>query len=232
MELPKTKVKASRKSPKNLVIYGPPKIVKTTVLSQLENCLIIDLEDGSDMVSALKVKANSLAELAEIGKAIIADGKPYKYIAVDTVTQLEVWCESEGKAMYQQTPMGKNFDPKNTGLSILSLPNGAGYLYLRLAYKKWFDRLNKLADHVILVGHLKDKMIDKKGKEVRSMDLDLTGKLRSITCANADAIGYIYREGETTRISFNSEGDITAGSRCEHLRGQDMDLDWGKIFID
>ena len=232
MELPKTKVKASRKSPKNLVIYGPPKIGKTTVLSQLENCLIIDLEDGSDMVSALKVKANSLAELAEIGKAIIADGKPYKYIAVDTVTQLEVWCESEGKAMYQQTPMGKNFDPKNTGLSILSLPNGAGYLYLRLAYKKWFDRLNKLADHVILVGHLKDKMIDKKGKEVRSMDLDLTGKLRSITCANADAIGYIYREGETTRISFNSEGDITAGSRCEHLRGQDMDLDWGKIFID
>ena len=100
------------------------------------------------------------------------------------------------------------------------------------AYKKWFDRLNKLADHVILVGHLKDKMIDKKGKEVRSMDLDLTGKLRSITCANADAIGYIYREGETTRISFNSEGDITAGSRCAHLRGQDMDLDWGKIFID
>ena len=232
MELPKKKIKASRKSPKNLVIYGPPKIGKTTVLSQLENCLIIDLEDGSDMVSALKVKANSLAELSEIGKAIIADGKPYKYIAVDTVTQLEVWCESEGKAMYQQTPMGKNFDPKNTGLSILSLPNGAGYLYLRLAYKKWFDRLNKLADHVILVGHLKDKMIDKKGKEVRSMDLDLTGKLRSITCANADAIGYIYREGETTRISFNSEGDITAGSRCEHLRGQDIDLDWGKIFID
>ena len=232
MELPKKKIKASRKSPKNLVIYGPPKIGKTTVLSQLENCLIIDLEDGSDMVSALKVKANSLAELAEIGKAIIADNKPYKYIAVDTVTQLEVWCESEGKAMYQQTPMGKNFDPKNTGLSILSLPNGAGYLYLRLAYKKWFDRLNKLADHVILVGHLKDKMIDKKGKEVRSMDLDLTGKLRSITCANADAIGYIYREGETTRISFNSEGDITAGSRCEHLRGQDIDLDWGKIFID
>jgi len=232
MELPKKKIKAARKSPKNLVIYGPPKIGKTTVLSQLENCLIIDLEDGSDMIDALKVKANSLAELAEIGKAIIADGKPYKYIAVDTVTQLEVWCEAEGKEMYKQTPMGKNFDPKNTGLSILSLPNGAGYLYLRLAYKKWFDRLNKLADHVILVGHLKDKMIDKKGKEVRSMDLDLTGKLRSITCANADAIGYIYRDGDTTRISFNSEGDITAGSRCAHLRGQDMDLDWGKIFID
>ena len=56
MELPKKKVKASRKSPKNMIIYGPPKIGKTTVLSQLNDCLIIDLEDGSDMVDALKVK--------------------------------------------------------------------------------------------------------------------------------------------------------------------------------
>ena len=63
MELPTKKVKASRKSPKNMIIYGAPKIGKTTVLSQLDNCLIIDLEDGSDMLDALKVKANSLKEL-------------------------------------------------------------------------------------------------------------------------------------------------------------------------
>jgi len=89
-----------------------------------------------------------------------------------------------------------------------------------------------LADHVILVGHLKDKMLDKKGKEVSSKDLDLTGKIKQITCANADAIGYIYRENEETKISFNSQGDITAGSRCGHLKGQDIVLDWTKIFID
>ena len=142
------------------------------------------------------------------------------------------WCEIEGKTMYQQTPMGKNFDIKNTGQSVLSLPNGAGYLYLRKAFEKWFKRLGGLADHVIFVGHLKDKMIDKKGKEVRSQDLDLTGKLRSISCANADAIGYIYREEDVTKISFDSDGDRNAGSRCEHLRGQNMELDWGKIFID
>ena len=122
--------------------------------------------------------------------------------------------------------------PKIPGMSILSLPNGAGYLYLRMAFKKWMDRLNMLADHVILVGHLKDKMIDKKGKEVSSKDLDLTGKIKQITCANADAIGYIYRENDNTMISFNSMNDITAGSRCDHLKGQDMKLDWTQIFID
>ena len=230
--LPKEKVKASRKSPKNMVIYGPPKIGKTTALSQLDDCLIIDLEDGSDMVDALKVQVNSLSELAELGKAIMKEGKPYKYIAIDTITKLEEWCEEDAKKIYTATPMGKNFEQKNPGASVLSLPNGAGYLYLRIAYKKWIDRLNKLADHVILVGHLKDKMLEKKGKEVATKDLDLTGKIKSITCANADAIGYIYREDDQTMISFNSMDDVTAGSRCDHLKGETMPLQWSSIFID
>ena len=232
MELPKNKVGAVRKSPKNMVIYGPPKIGKTTALSQLDNCLIIDLEGGSDIREALKIKVTNLIELAEVGKKIMQNKKPYKYVAVDTVTKLEEWCETEGKKIYKDTPMGKNFDKDNKGISVLSLPNGAGYLYLRIAFKRWIDRLNKLADHVILVGHLKDKMLDKKGKEVSSKDLDLTGKIKQITCANADAIGYIYREGDNTMISFNSMNDITAGSRCDHLKGQDMKLDWTQIFID
>jgi Cdc6-like AAA superfamily ATPase len=230
--LPKVKVPVARKSPKNMIIYGPPKIGKTTALSNLDGCLIIDLEQGSDMVEALKIKAKNLSELAQIGKAIMNDGKPYKYIAIDTVTKLEEWCEAEGKKIYQNTPMGKNFDKDKKGISVLSLPNGAGYLYLRMAYKRWIERLDHLADHIILVGHLKDKFIEKKGKEVSSKDLDLTGKIKQITCANADAIGYIFRENDNTMISFDSKEDLIAGSRCEHLKGQTMPLDWSKIFID
>jgi len=232
MELPKTKVKASRKSPKNMIIYGAPKIGKTTILSQLEDCLIIDLEDGSDMIDALKIKVSNLKELADVGREIFKQEKPYKYIAIDTISKLEEWCEEEGKKIYMKTPMGKNFETKNPGMSILSLPNGAGYLYLRMAYKKWIDNLNKLADHIILVGHLKDKMLEKKGKEVAVKDLDLTGKIKQITCANADAVGYIYREGEETMVSFNSMDDIVAGSRCEHLKGKTMPMNWSDIFID
>ena len=232
MELPQVKVKASRKSPKNMIIYGSPKIGKTTVLSQLDNCLIIDLEDGSDMLDALKVKAHSLKDLQAIGAAIMKAGRPYKYIAIDTISKLEEWCEEYGKQIYIKTPMGKTFEEKNPGMSILALPNGAGYLYLRMAYKEWIDKLNKLAEHVILVGHLKDKMLEKKGKEVAVKDLDLTGKIKQITCANSDAVGYIFRENDETMISFDSLEDIAAGSRCEHLKGQTMPMNWSKIFID
>ena len=232
LTLPKKVVKATRKSPKNMIIYGPPKIGKTTALSQLEGCLIIDLEDGSDMVDALKIKVNSIADLGKIGKQIMQEEKPYKYIAIDTITQLEVWCEEEAKKLYKATPMGKNFDPDNKGLSVLTLPQGAGYLYLRKAFMKWFFNLSKLADHVIFVGHLKDKYLTKNGKEVKANDLSLSDKLREIACANADAIGYVYHGEGKTRISFDSTNDDTAGSRCEHLRGLDAELDWSKIFID
>lgn len=232
MILPTEKVKASRKSPRHLVVYGAPKVGKTSVLAKLDNCLILDLESGSDMVDALKVSVSSLKELSEVGKAIMKAGRPYKYIAIDTVSKLEEWCEDEATKLYIATPMGKNFAEKNPGMSVLSLPNGGGYLYLRIAYKKWIEKLGKLADHIIHVGHLKDKVLDKKGKEVVVKDLDLTGKLKQITCANADAVGYIFRDEDETMISFDSLGDITAGSRCDHLKGKTMPLEWSKIFID
>ena len=176
-KLPTKKVKASRKSPKNMIIYGAPKIGKTTVLAQLDDCLIIDLEKGSDMLDALKVQANSLKELGEIGKEIFQQGKPYKYVAIDTISKLEEWCEEEGKQIYLKTPMGKSFETKNPGMSILSLPNGAGYLYLRMAYKRWMDRLNTLADHVILVGHLKDKMLVEMKKIILRKKIPISTKV-------------------------------------------------------
>ena len=75
-------------------------------------------------------------------------------------------------------------------------------------------------------------MLEKKGKEVAVKDLDLTGKIKQITCSNSVAVGYIYREEEETMISFDSLEDVTAGSRCAHLKGKAMPLEWSKIFID
>ena len=130
MLLPKEKIKVESLSPRKFILYSSPKTGKTTVLSQLDNCLIIDLEQGSDFVEALKIKVNNLKELHEVGEEIKKQGKPYKYVAIDTVTMLESWMEEEAKRLYMQTPMGANYK----GSNILTLPNGAGYLFLRLAF--------------------------------------------------------------------------------------------------
>lgn len=68
MELPKDIVKASAINPKTLIVYSKPKVGKTTLFANLKNNLIIDIENGSDYLDALKIKANNIEELYEIGK--------------------------------------------------------------------------------------------------------------------------------------------------------------------
>jgi hypothetical protein len=243
--LPTAPVPSTTKSPENLIIYSKPNTGKTTMLSKLKNCLIIDLERGTNKIDAMKVQASNLNELQDIIKAVKASDHKYKYVAVDTITELEAWCEWDATTMYMKTPMGKNFNraqhpttgemkvlPRNQWDSVLGLPKGAGYLYLRNSFKKWMNILLTLAPHVIFVAHVKDAMAEKKGKEVAVKDLDLTGKLKMITAQKADAIGYVYWEGEELMICFQSKDGIEANSRCEHLKNTTLPFKWENIFID
>lgn len=240
VELPKQKVRASTKSPRITIIYGPPKVGKTTLLSELLNCLTLDLERGTELIDSMKIQAESWAEVEEIGKQILRENKPYEYVAVDTITKLEEWAEKQATTDYMASTVGKNFNRKPNGevlskkeqKSVLTLPMGAGYLWLRMAYTKWLNSIYKLADRIILVGHIKDKFLTIKDKEVSSKDLDLTGKLKAITCSQADAIGYIYRQEGEMWITFETEDEITCGARCDHLKGNKFVFDWSKIYID
>lgn len=42
IELPLAPIKATVKSPKELIIFSKPKVGKTTLMSHLPNCLILD----------------------------------------------------------------------------------------------------------------------------------------------------------------------------------------------
>ena len=239
------KVSAETKSPKNLIIFSKPKVGKTTLLSELENCLILDLEDGTDYVDAIKIKAKSVEDIKAIGKAIKEAGYPYKYVAVDTITALEEMCIPLAEDMYSKSSMGKNWftDGKPKYGTILNMPNGAGYPWLREAFTKVIDYIKTWAPRVILVGHVKDIVLEKNGSEVNALDLDLTGKLKRITSSQSDAIGYLYRKGNKNILSFKTSDEISCGARPEHLRNQEMILselgednkvtiNWNKIYID
>jgi len=239
IELPTKKVLATRANPKRLVIYSKPKAGKTSALALLDDCLLLDFEKGSDYVDAMKLKIDSLQTLKEVGAEIVKAGKPYKYIAVDTVTALEELCLGYAKSLYMDTPMGKTF----AGDNVLKLPNGAGYLYLREAFFKILDYIETLVPEdgsIILLGHLKDKNIDVAGKEVAAVDLDLTGKIKSLVCAKADAIGLLSRKGNQVILNFKTSDEITCGARPDHLKNQEIILtesidgnlvaSWDKVF--
>lgn len=241
--LPTEKNAPKVQNPRFLILFGKPKSGKTTLISKLDGCLIVDLEGGSEFLEALSIQARTVNDLGEIANAIrqkIAEtGKrPYKYIAIDNATRLEEICLPFAASLYRQTPMGKSFK----GEDVRQLPNGAGYLYIREAVKKVINMFKELCDNFILIGHTKDKMINKDGEELTEIAIDLVGRLGDIVCGEADAVGYVYRKKNETIISFEGGDNSVREARAPHLRGQkiaiadsnennEVTVHWDKIFL-
>jgi hypothetical protein len=227
MELPKDVVAASTSEPRLLVLYSAPKCGKTTALAALPKCLLIDTEDGSNFVSALKVKAGCYRDFLEIANAVKADPTQYSALGIDTLTRVEEWAERDATEFYKKMPLGKSF----TGESVLELPQGGGYYWLRRAFRRYIDLIVSAHPRVILMGHVREKFLTQAGKDVSAVDVDLVGKNRQIACSLADAIGHLYRndKGELW-VSFKTKETLVCGTRSPHLTGQEFKFDWSKIY--
>lgn len=241
--------------PRRLVIFSQPKCGKTELSAGLQNSLLIDLEDGSEYVDTNKI--NIVKEATKTGKTsyqvlieLIGEldamkklGQTFDYIILDTATALEDVAKDLGAEMYRKSAIGKNW----SGTDILTLPQGSGYMWQRLGFDKLYNAFQPYAKKcLILFAHVKDASINKEGKEIALRDVQLTGKLKTIVAANADAIGFLYRakSGNENILSFkHGNEDLVSGARSKHLSGkefiisrknQDETLEtyWDEIFID
>jgi len=259
MKLPKPNqvVEVKNKNPDKLFIFSHPKVGKTSLVAGLPNHLLIDVEGGSKFVSGTKINVTEMAEkenisllkaLKEVANSIReankeAGKKIYDYGIIDTATKLEEVAKDLAGILYKTTPMGKSWN----GSDITTLPNGAGYNWLRLAYQRIYQDFEGLFNKCfIMLGHVKNASINKDGKDLAAKDINLTGKLKTIVAADADAIGFLYRKkGEPINIlSFKtSENDLATGARPPHLRGKEFEISklvddnivetyWEQIFIE
>jgi hypothetical protein len=253
IELPNKKSNVDRIDPKKLILFSKPKVGKTQALSALDNCLLIDLEGGANFVEAMKIDVLKLAKendktpiavLKEVINKIQQANKEkgsfvYKYGAIDTVTALEDMVLVLANRLYTQTAQGRNW----TGDDVTQLPNGAGYQYTRKALWLVLEELENCFDTLIILGHLKDKFVEKEGKEMTERGLDLIGKSASILCSQVDAIGYVYRDENKTIVNFTPSDSLICGSRSEHLKNKKITLiesdennkltvNWSEIFVE
>ena len=220
MVLKKVKRKAISTNPSTLLLYGAPKVGKTTMLSKLDDCLILDTEKGSRMIEGYIQEVNTRDELIDT-LVEIKESKDvsYKYIAIDTIDKVAEWaekrvCEEEGVR------------------SIADLAFGKGYGLAREKVSKTVSAFKEIAEHLIIIGHRKVAYAVTEGNTIVIPEsLDLTGKLKNIIMSACDAIGYVYRnDKEELMVSFKANDAIEAGSRCPHLKGKEVKFEWKNIY--
>ena len=220
MVLKKVKRKPVSTNPTSLLLYGAPKVGKTTMLSQLDDCLIIDTEKGARMLEGYIQEVNSRDDL--INTLIdIKDSKDvsYKYIAIDTIDKVAEWAE-------------QRVCEEESVRSIADLAFGKGYGLVREKVAKTISAFKDVSEHLIIIGHRKVAYAVTEGNPIVIPEsLDLTGKLKNVIMAGCDAIGYVYRnEKEELMVSFKANDSIEAGSRCLHLKGKEVKFDWKNIY--
>lgn len=233
--LPTTPTKSKLVNPNRLLIFGKPKIGKTTAVAALKNCLIINLEDKVQTADGMILYVDSITKLKSLLKTIKEKGCPYDYIAIDTLTKLEEMCIPEAERLYMRTPMGKESwikkDDKGKLLptcgkakygNILFLPNGSGYQYLREAFKNIIHMIEEVTENVIYIAHVKEVNIVKDGAEFTSSDINLTGKNKYTISADAQAIAYMTRINNKNYLCFQVSDDLLAGCKIKRLEGRDI----------
>jgi hypothetical protein len=219
MALKKVKRKAVSQNPKSLLLYGAPKVGKTTALSQLKDCLIIDTEGGANMIEGYVETIKSREELIDLLQEA-QKGHDYRYVAIDTIDKIATWAE-------------KSVCKEENVVNIADLPFGKGFGLVREKVLNTVSILKDIFPHVIIIGHRKWARAIVDGKSiVEPESLDLTGKLKNMLMADCDAIGYVYRDDEKDNlmVTFKANDALEAGSRSPHLRGKEMQLKWNLIY--
>jgi len=221
-------------SPQKIIIYSPPKTGKTTSIVKLQDMFLLDLESGSRSVEGqiLDVQGEIVSRnITDPGEKAIAPWKiitefyneilklgvkiPFKHLAIDTIDALEEACRMQIWSEVGEDPFNMDY--------------GKGYGLVRDRIMKLLNLFISLGLNIILIGHRKRSMVEKKGVTTASNDLEVTGKLKSILFAWADCIGFGNRdttpEGDSGfYLSFirNNEDSIESGSRIARLEGRNI----------
>lgn len=267
MEIPKEIRKPKRLSPNVLLLYSTPKAGKTVVCSLLKDHLILELEaGGADYITGRIMEINKPSEFTKTIELLKnSPDKVCKYLVIDTTTKMDEWSEIVGTYLYMEKAQGKKFNKETTADGVLvpngktfkhtdkefetvhSIGQGYGYAHSRQIMTDWYDSLIELItlkkiDNLILISHIKDKYIEKKGEIVESSDINLTGKVKSIYAARVDAIGFLQRKEGKAYLNFNNEYKVICGGRCHHLNGELLVSEkmedgtikgyWENIYID
>ena len=170
-----------------MVIYGAPKIGKSTFCSRFENALFMATEPGLDYLRTKNVRVHDWAEVLELVDILEKQaGAGYKTLIIDTVDQLWSFCceyvrKSRGVEALVDLPFGKGRDLATSIMTDLT------------------NRIMRLDLGVVFVSHAQMTEIDTVGGKASRFLPTIPEKARDIILPLVDIIGFA-----TVETSFDT----------------------------
>jgi len=205
----KSKIDKKMKSQKTL-IYGRPKIGKTTFANEYEGNIFFATESGHKHLECYKIEIRSWVDFLYACKAMRDEKHEYKTITIDTGDNLVKYlsdyiCEK---------------------LSIEDLSSYKKMGAWHIATAELHDKITKLVDFgyaVNILCHMNNVKIEGRGKPYDRADISVSGKNGKVLTGIVDHILYIDSEwdgaDEVRFIRTRASKYWNAGSRNRALEG-------------
>lgn len=187
------KLKADK--PPRILIYGAPKIGKTTLASEFPNPVFIQIEDGENTNSSPegwnRDDIRNFGDILGAMQALYEGEHSYCTLVVDSLSELQ-------KMIYEET-CARGDDKGNAKQRIEDFGYGKGYINALNVWQDFLDVLNALRIErgmtIVLIAHAKvDRFDDPETVSYHRYEIDLHDRAQKLLEREMDAILLIKKD--------------------------------------
>lgn len=211
LTLPSERSKPSgRLDDKTILLYGPPKIGKSTLVSEFGDVLFFDTEGGLSDLEVYALPVTDWLTFLEASALAVKHKKKHPIVCIDTFDRLAIYCSS-----YMNKRQGVVHES--------DLEYGKGWSVVRNELSRTLSKLAATPGlGLILISHSKEVEIKQRNRTIVKAQPDLPKAAREIALGLADVILYADYEGEGEEerrvIRTKPSAFYEAGERGRHPR--------------
>ena len=198
-----------------ILIFGIPKVGKTTLAAQFDDPLFLSLEPGTKSLSVYRTEIKKWKNFTETIEELEKEKDRFKTVVIDTFAKLHDLClEGVCKELGVDHPA--------------DAPYGKGFNMVDQEFNKWMNRLTLSGRGIVLLCHEDSKDIEQKDGSVLTMLIPKASKqARDYINRCVDLVSYYYFGKDGKRyIRVQGTNDIMAGNRIDgHFK------DISKFFV-
>lgn len=159
------------------LIYGQPKIGKSTFCSHAEGALFIETEPGLELLEVYKTPVYSWTEFLETCSEIREGNHSFRTVVIDTIDNLFKFC--------REFVLAKNKLQHESDMEW-----GKGYDLVAQEFSKRLTALSMLPYGLIMISHAQEREVETRSRKIVKTAPTLPNSARKTVLALADFILY------------------------------------------